>query len=147
MPFLPWSEQMVIDGDCIDGQHQQLVATINQLHDLLHGQGPGELGQIIEFLVVYADVHFADEERLMRLSGYPGGDEHHHEHSRFTIQMEAFRESFLAGEDQVDEDLLAFLKAWLINHIMGTDRDIRDCLLAWRKATQINEFDLLEINP
>ncbi len=147
MPFLPWSEQMVIDGDCIDGQHQQLVATINQLYDLVHGQGPGDLGSIIEFLVVYVDVHFADEERLMRLAGYPDLDDHRHQHSRFTIQLEALREAFLAGDDQVDEDLLKFLKSWLFNHIMGTDRDFGPILMAWRKTTQISEFDILEVGP
>ena len=142
MPFLPWSSEMVIDEGPIDGQHQQLVEGINQLYDQLHA-GEAKIGPLLDFLVVYTDIHFADEERLMTLSGDQDLSGHREEHLRFTAQLDTLSQAYHAGQAQVDAKLMEFLKAWLINHIMGTDRDYAPMLKAWRAKTQITEADVV----
>lgn len=142
MPFLSWSSEMCIDEGPIDGQHQQLVEAINQLHDQQQA-GATDLGPLLNYLVIYVDIHFADEERLMQLSGYEELPDHREEHRRFSAQLDALRSAFNAGEAQVDARLMEFLKAWLVNHIMGTDRDYAPGLLAWRSRTQITADDLV----
>jgi hemerythrin-like metal-binding protein len=142
MPFLPWSSEMVIDEGPIDGQHQQLVDGINQLYDQLHA-GEAQIAGLLDYLVIYVDIHFADEERLMQLSGYPDLEGHRDEHRLFTAQLDALSRAYHRGEAKVDQKLMEFLKAWLINHIMGTDRDYAPAIRAWRAKTQITEADLV----
>ena len=43
--------------------------------------------------------------------------------------MGAYRERVLAGEDQIDEEVLYFLRDWLAKHILGTDRSLARKLL------------------
>lgn len=142
MPFLPWSAEMVIDEGPIDGQHQQLVTSINDLYDQIDA-GEAKVGAILDYLVIYVDIHFADEERLMQLSGYPELETHRDEHRLFTAQLDGLSAAFHRGEAKVDQKLMEFLKAWLINHIMGTDRDYAPILKAWRAKTQITVADLV----
>lgn len=142
MPFLPWSDDMIIDEGPIDGQHQQLVAGINQLYDELQS-GEAKVGPLLDYLVIYVDIHFADEERLMQLAGYGDLPGHQDEHRLFSAQLEALRTDYHRGEAKVDARLMEFLKAWLVNHIMGTDRDYAPALKAWRAQTQITEADLV----
>ena len=78
---------------------------------------------MIGTLGAYIAEHFDREERFMRRAGYPGFAEHKRRHDELTAQVRALDTLYEREPDSVDpEKLLAFLKDWLVKHIMGDDQ-------------------------
>ena len=64
-----WSNNYSVGIGSIDAQHQNLFAIARELHAAMTaGQGKASLARILDRLVQYTAVHFAHEERLMRLA-------------------------------------------------------------------------------
>ena len=117
-----WSNTYSVAIGSIDAQHQNLFAIGRELHTaMVAGQGKAALGRILDRLVQYTSVHFAHEERLMRLHDYPDLPAHIAEHAALTKQVKKFQEDFHSGRAAITVQLLHFLKDWLEKHIKGTD--------------------------
>ena len=57
----------------IDAQHQKLFAIADELHEAMrNGQAGPVLAKTLDRLVQYTKTHFANEEGLMKIHGYPG---------------------------------------------------------------------------
>jgi hemerythrin len=122
MAVLKWDDSLGVGVECVDIQHRQLVGYINVLHDALEaGEGRSRLGQVFEDLIAYAREHFAFEEELMQVNGYPRWQEHGLEHVKLTETVLRMRAEFQAGRD-LTLDVTRFLVEWLTGHIMGSDR-------------------------
>jgi hemerythrin len=121
--FVEWSDALSVGIEELDVQHRGLVALLNQLNDAIdHHHGNAAVGAILAQLDEYTRVHFAVEESLMRLLGYPQIDAHKREHERLTEQLAEFRGRFDAGKTALGFELMHFLKLWLTNHIMTSDQ-------------------------
>ena len=101
---------------------------VNNLADNLR---PGEdLGLYLEVffdqLAQYTDYHFQMEEKMMRGRGFPGYDEHKAIHDRLRQQVSDFRQRFVKKEKALSEDLLAFLRDWLVNYILKRDMEMTE---------------------
>jgi hemerythrin len=117
-----WSNNYSVDIGSIDSQHQNLFAIGRELHAAMTaGQGKASLARILDRLVQYTAVHFAHEERLMRLHDYPDMAAHKAQHDALTAQVVKFQEDFNSGRVAMTVQLLQFLKEWLQNHIKGSD--------------------------
>jgi hemerythrin-like metal-binding protein len=117
-----WSATYSVGVGSVDAQHQNLFALARELHAaMVAGQGKSALGRILDRLVSYTVVHFAHEERLMRLYDYPDMPAHKAEHDALTKQVVKFQEDFNAGRAAITVQLLQFLKDWLQKHIKGSD--------------------------
>lgn len=120
-----WTERLSVGVEEIDAQHQELYRRINVfLAALAEKRGAAELEPLVRWLREYVREHFADEQRLMEFSFYPGLGEHLAEHHRFEADYEA-----LADELQrtgptfgLARRLLALLVDWLDAHLATTDR-------------------------
>ena len=66
-------------------------------------------------------MHFAHEERLMRLHDYPEFEQHKEQHEALTHQVVDFQADFQGGRVAMSVQLLQFLKDWLEKHIQGSD--------------------------
>jgi hemerythrin len=120
--IFPWREQYSVHIPQIDGQHQQLVALINDLHAaMLQGNGNQALGRILTELVRYAESHFAYEEALLQQRGYSGLAAHRGEHRLLSGQIRELQEQFRAGKLLMTIQVMTFLKEWLANHILTRD--------------------------
>jgi hemerythrin-like metal-binding protein len=113
-----WTDDLVIDGSQIDFQHRQLLEAIDDIEAAIGD--PVRTAEVVRFLHAYANVHFADEERIMALAGYPLLDEHRALHAAFRATIDqigtaADRAAALALRD--------YLERWLLAHIRGADRD------------------------
>jgi hemerythrin-like metal-binding protein len=80
------------------------------------------MARILDRLVQYTSVHFAHEERLMRLHDYPDLAAHHAEHEALTKKVVQFQNDFQSGRATMTVQVLHFLKEWLESHIAGSDR-------------------------
>jgi hemerythrin-like metal-binding protein len=118
-----WNNSYSVGITSIDAQHQNLFAMGRELHTAMsNGQGKASLAKILDRLVQYTSVHFAHEERLMRLADYPELAEHTAEHALLTKKVAQFQKDFEAGRAVMTVQLLQFLKDWLHHHINGSDQ-------------------------
>jgi hemerythrin len=117
-----WSPNYSVAIGSVDAQHQSLFAIARELHTaMMAGQGKASLARILDRLVQYTAVHFAHEERLMRLHDYPDFAAHKIEHDALVRQVLNFQDDFRSGRATVTVQLLQFLCDWLLKHIQGSD--------------------------
>jgi len=121
---MPWSDTFVLGISAIDTQHRWLVEATNRLHDQIESQKPDPaiVKEILEGMADYTMNHFILEEELFARFNYPESKEHTHEHNEFTHKAIELLLRFERGENAVDEDVLEFLQAWLVHHILQVDK-------------------------
>lgn len=123
MPLMEWDESFSVNVVEIDGQHKVLVGMLNDLHDAMRqGKGKEILADVLRKLTAYAGYHFATEEKYMTQYGYPGYQLHKREHEKFVEKVKKFQDDFNAGKVLLTNEVMNFLKDWLVNHIKGTDK-------------------------
>src|SRR5579883_172590 len=119
-----WNNTFSVGIGTIDAQHQNLFAIARELHSAMSsGQGKAALAKILDRLVQYTAAHFAHEERLMRLSDYPGLETHHAEHEALTQKVLELQREFAAGRTSISVQVLQFLRTWLQQHIQHSDME------------------------
>lgn len=123
MSMIAWREEYSVEIQEIDEQHKCLVKLINKLYDgLAAKKNREEIGEVLDDLVDYTRVHFAVEECLMRMFGYPDYEEHKAVHDDIAQKVHRFHDQWKGGDDAVGMELLSFLKGWLVNHINESDK-------------------------
>ncbi len=120
---MTWQDSFSVGVKEIDEQHKKLISMINSLYSAIKkGKGQTILQDILEGLVQYVDEHFGTEEKYMEQYNYPGYLAHKKEHNKFTEQVLEVYQDFEQGKQVLTLELLDFLKKWLKNHILGTDK-------------------------
>jgi hemerythrin-like metal-binding protein len=123
MPLVTWTEELSTNVGQCDEQHKKLIEMINTLHDAMKvGKGQGVLKKVLNELVDYTKTHFRTEEDLFKDHGYPAYLEHKAEHDALTKQVAALAEKVRKGEAVITLEVMAFLKDWLEEHIVGSDK-------------------------
>ena len=122
MAHLDWTSDLETGIQVIDKQHQRIVDYINKLYHAQQFHSREEVGTVLDELVDYTFSHFAFEESLMEEAGYPFINAHKKVHQLFVRRVADYQQRFKMGEDIADE-LLNTLRAWLINHIRNDDQD------------------------
>lgn len=139
MAMIDWDKKFLIDVEQIDKQHQNLVELVNHMYEYMKvGKGQEILEKVIKELLNYAKYHFADEELIMLENDYPEYDEHFEEHNKFIEKVENVYENFCSGKIGLTSDLLDFLKKWLTNHILITDKALGYYLQEGDEVEEVN---------
>lgn len=122
-PFLEWTDNLSVGIQEIDEQHKVLIRLINNLYeDAVVKQSPPDVTkETVKKLVLYAIVHFAVEESLFRIFGYPEAETHIRRHVHLKAQVLELQRKIKRGETMTDKDL-RFLKGWLSDHILQEDQ-------------------------
>ena len=135
MALLSWSRQYEIGNDLIDQQHQELFRRINAFHDLWLAQREVQaIAVLLNQLIAYAEMHFQNEEAIMRDAGFPRLEEHQAEHEAMVETIFRLRQTFEQNNGRIEMDTIKFVKSWLIEHIVRNDYLFRD-FLARRKSS------------
>lgn len=122
MALLEWTDALSAGLDEIDDDHKHLLGILNRLNEAISdGNEDVVVGELLEELLDYTVWHFRHEERLMQMYGDPSFFEHKQKHAALTEAAIAKRKAYLAGDANVPGELMPFLKAWLTEHIQGTD--------------------------
>jgi hemerythrin len=124
MALMTWTEKMSVGVKVLDDDHKKLIGMINELQDgLKAGHGKEALGQVLDELVNYTQIHFAREEQYFAQTGYPPASLHKKEHDDLTKQVlevqAKYKESPLTS---LSFEVMDFLKNWLNEHIQGSDQ-------------------------
>jgi len=107
----------------IDRQHETLTDLLNALNEAHRAGKPRDVLLFrLEQLIEAVHEHFADEEALMREQGYPDVDLHKAEHDFLLAQVLHFREEFAADKVGLSESMMDYLRDWLRDHILISDR-------------------------
>ena len=120
---MPWSSEIAVGLSDVDEQHRWLVDRINQLHSELSSPAPRSdaVAEVLEGLMDYTMNHFIMEEELFERHAYPDTVAHKALHNKFTSTIMNALTDHEDGKN-VSYDVLEFLKDWLIQHIMRTDK-------------------------
>lgn len=120
--LVAWSSVYGLGLEEIDDQHKMLFDIINKTWRSIIEQAGGQVTQtLIDQLEMYTLAHFAAEETFMRVTHYPEFDLHKGEHQQFIARIAAEKKQLVAS-GTVSLDLLYFLKYWLIDHILLSDK-------------------------
>ncbi len=124
MPFAEWSDEFSVGIEEINEEHKKLLSLVNDLHDNVGAGSAHEvLGKVLDELLRYVIYHFSHEEELFRSTNYPGTERHILQHRGLTAKVENIYADFRANTSEtLPQEVLDFLKNWLVEHIMGSDR-------------------------
>jgi len=123
MAYLEWQAEMEVGHGRIDEDHRTLVDAMNQLRAALdQGMERDGVAKVLSFLRDYTVSHFQMEEALMIQHGYPGAPAHLAAHAELLLKVSDFSAAYRRGGFVSIPDLVAFLEAWLLNHIQVEDK-------------------------
>ena len=131
-----WRDQMSVGIKAIDADHRKLINIINEFEDGLRAHlSEAQLNDIAKRLFAYTQVHFQREEKIQKDSNYPQYESHKRQHEALVKQLQAFiRKVFVDRTVSFDSDtadeLSAFLKGWLVNHVIHVDLKMKGLLIA-----------------
>ena len=121
--ILHWNDSLLVGIRRVDEQHKQLVNYINELYRAMRGgESRQTTGKILADLIEYTSSHFKMEEDLFDQYGYPETDQHKTIHKELVAKVIDFQKQFEAGASELEMPLMEFLKDWLVDHIMKTDK-------------------------
>jgi hemerythrin len=119
---MQWNDSLSIGIDEIDHQHRLFLDYFNLLIDAIDGGGRwSDVHFPLMQLRDYAQRHFSLEESLMRMSDYPGTDEHIEGHRKIIERLDALERESL--NKNISGDAAALMQHWLLGHIMHADKE------------------------
>jgi len=124
-----WEPYMEMGHKEIDNQHKTLIEEINKLCREIKEKDPKaeQIKEHIKFMLNYALRHFSTEEKLMQEIGYPGYLQHYNAHRWFEKQVRKLVEDYkrFGPTNAMLMRIHHLLVDWLVNHICGTDGELR----------------------
>jgi len=121
--FVIWKEEYSVGIESIDTDHKKLLQLINRLQtSSIYQTGEEFDKEALNELIEYTKFHFTREEKMMEENGYPDFDAHKQQHRDMTDQVVQKIKEYEDDHEKTIDDLLDYLKKWLINHINGTDK-------------------------
>ncbi|MCW8928651.1 MAG: bacteriohemerythrin [Gammaproteobacteria bacterium] len=122
--YLVWKDEYSVGVEEMDNDHKKLLNLINQLQTAVNYYTGKEFEEkALDELVDYTKTHFKKEEKLMEDNDYADFDAHKLQHEKFIGKVNEFIEEYKKDADVTVVKTLEFLKAWLIEHINGTDKE------------------------
>jgi len=138
MPLIEWNTQYSVGIETMDKQHQKLIGIINSLYEeITKGSGRDAVGGAIKQLKEYGSYHFQEEEKFMKLFGFPNLDKHKTLHVEYIDSINDFEEKFTLSNSSMTLEVMNFLKDWLTKHIMNMDKKYGKFIL--NKAQKIKQ--------
>ena len=123
MAFFTWQSKFDFDIESIDTDHKKLVSLIDDLYTAMsQGQAKAIIQGVVKELIDYTRVHFRREEFYMKSTGYSDYENHKKAHDTFVDQVRLYQQKLDQGKDNISIDVLTFLREWLSEHILNTDK-------------------------
>ena len=124
MEHFQWTDELSVNIEEIDSQHKEFINLTNELSEAIKiGRGFEILEETLSTLIEYAEMHFATEERLMKVHGYPGLASHKNEHGELKKHLLEINRRFNTDKLILADTVLYFLEDWAVNHVKKTDTE------------------------
>ena len=120
---LEWSDDWLSGHPAIDAEHRVLVRCVNDLNEaMMEGRAQEVLARILGQLIDYVGQHFAHEEAIWAEGKLPTLAEHQQAHAALMAKVGRFRADFTAGNAELTNELMHFLRQWLVGHVFKVDK-------------------------
>ena len=127
MEKIIWNESFSVGIPLLDSQHMELIRIINKMIDAKDVKvGSETISEILLSMTNYAMFHFKTEEDFLREHGYPEFESHKKEHTGFRKQTLSFCMDTMDNKNTIPDEILAFLKDWLLHHILVSDMQYKE---------------------
>ncbi|WP_446785486.1 bacteriohemerythrin [Macellibacteroides fermentans] len=123
-----WNDSYLLGIPMIDNQHKKFFVILDNLDTLNQKQEKSEMHSLINELQNYVIYHFKTEEDLMVKSQSPNIDLHIMEHELFRKKVEEFHRSYYNNNAELLNEMISFMRKWLLIHISGTDAEYADSI-------------------
>jgi len=108
----------------VDEQHAQLLQIADDIYSEFNtNTDKVKLEELVNFLAVYTEIHFNEEEKMMQDLGYEGLEAHKKEHDNFKCFIESAQNDIRQLDDLsvISSEVISSLKDWIVEHVKGTD--------------------------
>ncbi|MDR2050429.1 MAG: bacteriohemerythrin [Deltaproteobacteria bacterium] len=120
--IVEWTPDLDIGIELVDDQHRMLCSYINSLYRATRRESSeDEISDIVGSLKDYTSTHFSTEEQYFSHTPYPDTARHKEVHKNFVAKVTEVENKLREGHARVGDELLEFLKTWLLQHIRNTD--------------------------
>jgi methyl-accepting chemotaxis protein len=120
---LEWGEAWLTGNATIDADHKMLVQYVNELNAaMLEGKGHDIAANILTKLAQYTHDHFNREEGIWQNGGLKSLSEHKATHAALLTKVNQLLAEFKQGKASLTNELMSFLREWLINHVFKIDK-------------------------
>ena len=121
----------------MDAEHHALFQFCDRLRLALKAkEGAARVGALLDELAAHAVEHFSHEEREMRSARYSLYAWHKRQHVTAGNYLVLLKQASERGDQDEALESLAFLSAWLNDHIRLADRMLAASLRNHRRARQ-----------
>jgi hemerythrin len=118
-----WKPGFSVGITTVDSQHQKLVGYMNQFHIHSTLSKTKEAKESLVALLRYTKIHFHDEEQLMERHHYTDLVAHQATHKELLVILGKLAKAYQDEPTLKNaENMSNYMKAWLANHILGTDK-------------------------
>ncbi|MBT4837034.1 MAG: hemerythrin family protein [Methylococcales bacterium] len=122
--FVKWDDSMSVGIELVDSDHKYLLSIINQLETSIQfNMDELTIEKILNELIDYTKYHFEREEKLMLLNEYPDFLAHQHLHNEMIREVSKSIDAYKQDKSKTINQIVFYLKNWLIHHIKGSDRE------------------------
>ena len=126
--MLEWDDKYSVRISMIDEEHKKLFGILNKvIFAKEHKGNPEELWEVLSEMTNYALTHFKTEEAYMKEFNYIEYEDHREEHRNFHTETIAYHDKVIEGDCQIANEIIEYLKWWLVNHIQATDKKYVTC--------------------
>ena len=126
--MIKWDDKYSVGISMIDEEHKKLIGILNKaIFAKEHNGNPEELWEVLSEMTNYALTHFRTEETYMKEFNYPEYQDHKEEHRDFYTEIIAYYDKVIKDDSQIANEIIEYLKWWLVNHIQVTDKKYIDC--------------------
>jgi hemerythrin len=130
MAFMEWDDRFSVNITTIDDQHKKLIGMVNTFYDSIQDGKKAAFGSLLKDLVNYTIYHFSTEEKYMERFNYPEIESHKQEHRLFTDKVLDVKKRFEDGRFVVTLEITNYLKDWIAQHVLGTDKRYASCFIS-----------------
>ncbi len=110
-PEVPW----------VDQQHILLADCISLVEKAVTSEGrSSSVNSALDQLADFFRMHCEDEERLMRIHGYPELEAHAQEHRELMSYVKKLRDGSFSSEESLS--MMVFIQNWLLEHTKTSDK-------------------------
>jgi len=129
MRTIDWIDAYNIGVSEIDSQHEKLFSILNELISACAmGMGPEIIKETLLNLTDYTYYHFNTEQEMHTTYKYPNAAAHRNQHLEFIVQLNELKMQSDKDELVLTEKTLDFVKTWVIEHVLGSDKLFGDYL-------------------
>jgi hemerythrin len=123
MAVIKWRDSYNIGVEQFDQEHHRIVELINLMFEAVRDKSGKEVVEkVCQDVLSYTEYHFANEEQALRAINYPDLEEQVTEHAKLRTEAKRLQEIIQARFPEGSVELYHFLREWLIQHILDSDK-------------------------